>query len=785
MNKPLMKRVVLFSSLLLVFGSFFQNCSQPGSINLSGLEASRQISSIVTDPVTLIGPPSFKINKGESYTKVKNVDLDFIAAGAEEVQITNGEICDPQSLWISYSQKKSWTLNQDNALNTISVRFRKKGVPETICIKSSITHDNQLPVLSLTQMPPAFTNSPSLQIDFKTSDDILNLEKITCQQPNSVETPCEKSYVFNTFPVDGTYSVTIKATDLSGNESQPLTTSFVVDRIAPIITINGPQGATANTSLKYSLTVADSSGTKSVVCRLSPLEANFKDCSSLKIDYSDLKSGSYNFEVKATDLADNNSSKSQSIEIDLSVPTVNITKGPLTYINTKQTSFEFSGLNGTKPLQKFMCSFDGAAYANCTSPIVLTNLQDANHQFSVYGINELNVLSSAQTYKFTVDTLNPQIKVSNGPLANEIKKINTIALTLEANDSSGFKSIICYLNGQASDCITKSVNYTALKDGSYTFTARAIDLAGNYTDTAPLNWTIDTTPESQIMASFSQNPIKDGTTGILNINLISVTQARYECLTSFDKLSLSKGNITGTSASVNIAVNADIICNISGLNKKNEVITKSVAGELGCGNRLKSNGKCVDFKCTNVISLPYSNTITVPARTIDGVCYAMKIFDAIPVSNSGLSPTTDSEVISRNHGGITGTTRNSYIMNKALVNLKLLGPRVVKLSGGTDATTPILADNFVVIGLYLQIATPLVTHYAAYGSSDSTIPGTNHILFKNEPLPLTPFATGGTSSIAPLEIVKEADSDLNYLLDVRALDCGGVRQLSNMYLLFQ
>ena len=792
MNKALFQRVALFSFIILSSGLLFQNCSQPGAINLSGQQLTNANNELlktpVSDPITLISSPSVSINKGAKYTQIKEVNIELVAGGAEEMQISDGETCLDSSNWIPFTQNKSWTLKNENAANTVAVKFRKKGVPETSCFQALITHDNTPPAVALTDQIPAYTNSSSGQINFSAQDNISGIDIISCQQPNAVEEKCESSYIFNMFPVDGTYSLTIKAKDLAGNESAPLTTTFVVDRLPPEITINGPQGAVASQNLKYDFQVKDMSGFKEVLCRLTPVEVNFKDCSSLKAEYVNMVTGQYQFEVKATDLANNSSSKSQSVEIDLSVPTVTITKNPLSYINIKTANFEFSGLSGTKVIKKFMCSMNGGAATSCSSPLVLNDLQDGIYNFSVVGINDLNVSSAPQNYKFTVDTVAPVISILSGPSMSSVQKNNSISISLDAKDSSGIKSISCNLNGQISDCTAKSITFKNLANGPYSFTAKAIDQAGNQTETTALTWTIDTTPDSQILATFDQNPVKEGTSASLNINLISVTQASYNCVNTYTQQSLAKANITTNTTQVALGMNSDVTCTVSGLDKKNMPIVKVATAEVNCGNKQKSNGQCVDFKCTSVVNLPpysNSNTVNVPARTGDGICYAMKIFDAIARSDSGVTLNKDLDIVSRWHGG-AAPTFNPYQMNKALVNFKLLGPRVVKLTGGLNATSPILADNFLVVGLYPQVvSTPVISQYTSYGSADSTVPGTNYVLFKNQQLPLTPFASGGTATITPLEIVREADTDLNYNLDVRALDCGGIRELSDMYLLFQ
>ncbi|MCK6598143.1 MAG: Ig-like domain-containing protein [Bdellovibrionaceae bacterium] len=789
MNKRIFAQIGFFTAAFISTGILFQNCSQPGSIGLASVNTTSVDNGndigLIRDPITLISTPSILINNGNKYTQSEEVSLSLSAKGAEQMQISNDETCSENSEWISFSENKSWKLLQTNSLASVSVKFRKRGVPETSCIKANIFHDNTAPSLALLNEIPIAINLSQYDILFSTKDNSNDFVNVTCELPNQKSIPCIDHFLFSSFPNDGTYSVVIKAKDQAGNVSQPLSVTLVVDRIAPEIKITGPNGVIAEKNLSYLINVSDSNQIKYAQCRLVPLESEFKDCSKLRIDYSNLNAGKYSFQVKAADIAGNQSSTSLENEIDLTVPTVTITQMPNNYSNQASVSFSFSGLNGTQPIQKFLCSFDDSTPVSCKSPYNVAISKEGLHSFVVIGVNDLNVSSTPQSYQFVSDMTAPILKIVSGPTNNEVQKNNSPTFALEAADSSGLKSLACFLNGQSLDCSKKSVTYSNLPDGVYNFKAQAIDLANNSSVTSLITWKIDTTPDSLVSAAFSQSPIKENAAANLNITLVSVTNASYICQGTVDNQLVVKGNLTN-SGTLNFAVTSDLTCVVSALNKKNEVISKTVSAEVSCGNKLKSGGKCADFQCNSIINLSVANTIKIPARTASGVCYALKIFDAIANSNSNLTKIEDKDIVSRTHGGASDfPTRNPYLMNRTLVNFNLEGPRVVKLAGGLSTLSPILSDNYILVGVYPQAATPLVSHYAAYGTTDSTIPNTNYILFKKEPVILTPFGSSGTATISPLEIVREADTDLNYNLDVRTLDCGGIREQSNMYLLFQ
>lgn len=206
-----------------------------------------------------------------------------------------------------------------------------------------------------------------------------------------------------------------------------------------------------------------------------------------------------------------------------------------------------------------------------------------------------------------------------------------------------------------------------------------------------------------------------------------------------------------------------------------------------CGNRINSNGVCKDFVCEHVIEINAQSLNDIPARNADGNCYAMKLGSAISKSPSNLTSARDNEVISRNHDDNNGS-HHPYSMASFKGEIKLRGPRVVKLSGGLSETAQIKVDNFILTGVYRD-GTDIIKYsdyYKARGTSDSSIPnGSGNISFKNEQIPLEVFASGGVSSIAPIDLSSTIQANTYYWLDVRALDCGGDREMSNIYILFQ
>lgn len=208
-----------------------------------------------------------------------------------------------------------------------------------------------------------------------------------------------------------------------------------------------------------------------------------------------------------------------------------------------------------------------------------------------------------------------------------------------------------------------------------------------------------------------------------------------------------------------------------------------------CGNQIKVGNTCVDFTCMSVVQLSAAQLLAVPARTADGICYAYKIMNALPVAPSGTGSTKDPQVVARDHDTGAGYA-NAWMMASFLGRFKLLGPRVVKLSGGPSSSGQILVDNFVVAGVYQDGTAPVITRdYQARGTADCATlfngASTGNILFQNTAIPLRPFGSAGVSSITPIDITSRVPANVTQVLDVRADDCGVNREMSDVYLLFQ
>ncbi len=198
-----------------------------------------------------------------------------------------------------------------------------------------------------------------------------------------------------------------------------------------------------------------------------------------------------------------------------------------------------------------------------------------------------------------------------------------------------------------------------------------------------------------------------------------------------------------------------------------------------------TGGVCPIYDCERFVELSGTN-FQIPPRSPQGICYYTKLFDAQPNAPS-FGPKL-STVLSRNHDinspeQGTAPPASPYIMGQKAFQIRIDGPRAVKLSGSRSRLAPILVDNYFLVGSR-EVGQP-ASGYLAYGTDDAAVIGTHNILVNNVPVPLIGFGPLGTATVNALLLNERFTPGKNYLFSVDALDCGGIRELSEVYLIFQ
>ncbi len=265
-----------------------------------------------------------------------------------------------------------------------------------------------------------------------------------------------------------------------------------VDGTAPTTTITSSPPVLA-ASASAAIVLAADEPVAGFECRLDAA-ASFTACPST-VRYTQLAEGSHTFRARGVDMAGNvGPETTRTWTIDTLAPDTAITSAPSSQTNSRSASIAFGS---TEAGSTFECRLDAAAFAACTSPAVLNDLGDGPHTFRVRATDRAgNVDTTPASHTWTVETRPPTTTITSGP--NVLAASASAAFVLAADEPVA--RFECRLDAVSSftACLS-TVTYTQLADGSHTFRARGVDMAGNVGAETSRTWTIDTTaPDTTI-----------------------------------------------------------------------------------------------------------------------------------------------------------------------------------------------------------------------------------------------------------------------------------------------
>lgn len=397
---------------------------------------------------------------------------------------------------------------------------------------------------------------------------------------------------------DGTHQIAVRATDNSGNVSSPVQRSFVVDSVAPVISISGVTDTSYTSSVSPSIVVTD--------LNLSMAQIQLNGATYVS-GTPIVQAGAYVLQVDAVDLAGNTSSKTVRFTISASqtdtVPPVIDVKTPMegAYIRRGAGGLGAVIVDAESAVAAAEWSVDAGAFtpmAIDTSQgaadfyaASLDALADGQHSIVVRAADTRGNQAASSARNFTVDNAPPVISIT-GVSAGQY----TAAVTpVVAITDSALASSAITLNGNAyASGVVIDVN------GDYILTVNAADKAGNLS-TASVQFSIrlpvvDTTAP----AVFIEQPaeaahVKRGATlmvsatdtgsGVASVEqaLDGTTQwARMELSASTGKYVLNIGELTDGLHSVSVRA-ADNAGNVSDVLVRQFTVDNTVPSVLVSG----------------------------------------------------------------------------------------------------------------------------------------------------------------------------------------------------------
>ncbi len=280
--------------------------------------------------------------------------------------------------------------------------------------------------------------------------------------------------------------------DMLGSTSlaSSISTAPQVSLVAPIPTLSNSRSL----SIKLNVMTDAQSSLAAVSCRLDANEA--VDCTNLQMTMTNLLDGDHSLKIMATDNKGSMSEqKIYNFRIDATAPVVNISQAPAALTGSTTAAITFSATDVTSPVDRVMCSRDGAAYAPCSSPLNLTGITVGAHDLKIIAYDAAQNASAVVTANWTVDLSAPILMITAKP--NAFSNMTTADFSF-AGTSGGvaLSSYVCSLDSAAFAACTSPRMLTALGQGSHTFSVRGTNAVGTMSAPVTASWVVDSVAPS-------------------------------------------------------------------------------------------------------------------------------------------------------------------------------------------------------------------------------------------------------------------------------------------------
>lgn len=539
------------------------------------------------------------------------------------------------------------------------------------------------PAINIQSAPTAMVNVNSQTVTFTvTANPVSQLGNVTCALDNATATACTSPYTMSAL-ADGNHTLVINAIDSQGNTTNA-TVSFLVDTIAPILTINSsPAAITGSAQASIVFTATDNlSGVASTQCALDG--AAFTNCTS-PLNLTALSQAKHTLIIRATDMAANKSADATATwQVNLTAATITISSSPANVSNQTSANFAFSATPApATTIASYLCSIDAAAAATCTSPIAYTALKDGNHTFSVSAVDSSGITSSPLTKTWLVDTVAPTIAFNLTPPALDKSAAPSFQFTTSDGTGSGVASTQCSLDGATFATCANPLALTGLTEGSHTLKAHALDNASNASLDISYTWAIDlTVPVVKILTgpatastsasatfTFSATDLP-ASTGLSKVQCMLDTAAFVACTSPVTYSALLDGSHTFSVSALDNAGNLT-------LTSQTWVINTKIPPTI---NNLSGPTNCLVGLCSTTVTWTITDTLGLPVTTTCAV-------------NGGLAVqcTSPFNITS----GLTASGAQTFVLTATDTNgVKATGQLAWAITAGTLTPTSIAAGQF-------------------------------------------------------------------------------------------
>ena len=452
-----------------------------------------------TDPVAPTidsGPPSPGSSTSPSWS------FTVEPGSGAECQLERGGVV--VSGWQACSSPKVYDLaGQPDGGYTFSVRAVDAAGNTGPLTTGTYSLDTTGPDVSITAAPSTPDSDPNPAWSFSTElGASLECELRRGETVVSAWAPCSSPQGYNlTAQPDGAYNFSARATDGAGNTGAPADSVYVLDRSAPVVSIDsGPAPFSSEQNPEWSFSSEAGVTFECELSNSSGVLQPFTACTSPQpYDLSGQPDDSYMFRVRATDPAGNLGAASTSgYVLDRSGPASSITSSPASPGNGLTPSWSFTAEAGSTT----ECELSGSSgvlqpYAPCASPqgYSLTGQPDGPYTFSVRATDAAGNPGAPASNTYTLDTTAPASSITSAPPSPGSSRNPSWSFTTEAGATSQCElargGVVVSPWGP---CLSPKVySLDGQPDGNYTFRVRSTDAAGNTGSVDANTYTLDTT----------------------------------------------------------------------------------------------------------------------------------------------------------------------------------------------------------------------------------------------------------------------------------------------------
>ncbi|KAL6772119.1 hypothetical protein ACKKBG_A28990 [Auxenochlorella protothecoides x Auxenochlorella symbiontica] len=441
--------------------------------------------------------------------------------------------------------------------------FSVRAQGETTQANQTFVLDTSPPVLAFNGGTPASgstSDAPMVNVSFAGQDPLpvnytcaLAVEDAAVMQgpvfagaiapaiwPLQSRAACESPAIFH-WLLPGTWSLSVVAEDAAGNQASPAVYSWTVafsagQQYARLT--SGPFGLSRlleSASFEFGVFAVQSSGASltqvaqpSTRCWLagpgtSGSSPSWAPCTSPHI-YANLSEGAYTFYVQPTEAATlslmgagavpmGGVTALSAFALDGTPPVATLTASPAAILASNSTVANFTSNEAGSTFTCTLTAPDGSSRtSNCTSPYVMTGLEDGKFELAVTPTDVVGNVGSQVRTSFLVDTTPPTLSDVSFPVATRQTQF-AVSFTASDGNGSGIAYAQCRLqaatlvSGSATQMDTAWKNctspqtYTGLEEGHWLLNIQAIDKAGNVATLGDQDVWIDQTPPTVSVTS--------------------------------------------------------------------------------------------------------------------------------------------------------------------------------------------------------------------------------------------------------------------------------------------